>query len=1043
MSATGPHIEPTPLGPTLVETVRRLVGQAKAGDPLRRVTVVTPSFYSSFYLRRALAPGGLFNVDFARVDEIAEVLASDAIRERGSTALGRLQAAELVYAAAARSLGDETPLGRIRGHDATLKALHESFTQLSTLDDAALARFPTGRHFDDLRRAYLGYRAISSPFHDRHTVARFAAAALKRNDHPAIERFGTLVVLLVEAPPPQYRPIWNALVRLPAALVVVGLTGDSEADGLVTGLLEYPPTHPTAGGLPLATLVSAPNRTDEIKLVVRAVAGAARGGARLNRIAVLYADNSYGARLNDAFELAGINVCGPDPSLMAQTPHGRFLDGLFRIVEDGFSRDAAMNWLTSAPVRNPESGSETPSARWDAISRSAGITAGESSWERRLLDYATASEPGTGFKEDDEPSAAESRARRARAGHARQLARFMGQLATDLLRPISTWEQAADWLRGMIAGYLEPPGDEQGKQRREWIDELIDRIDSLEDLQGTSTPTFERLATIVRSELDRPLRSSRSLGTGVCVGSLTEAVGCVFDTVHVVGMREGLFPPPDRADPLLPDDARELLDPDGFVLPGRKVRRAIQRRRFLAAMGVASSVVLYWPRSERGALRESAPAPWFVEQARRHPNSEQIQAGELLKGRGESVTRMESDAIASGMPDSAGDLAEYDVALALLWRLGGHSAQRFPLITADGSAIGQALALLQDRGSTSWSRFDGNLSGATGGFAAPVGPVSATRFEKYAACPFRYFLGELAGVEPTEKPEDQLTLTALARGTLVHRILEQFVKDRGKGSERSLEKQRELLGDVARLEFRQFEKESTTGHPALWALEQRRILRNVARWLDVESRHMASTEWGTHHVEKEFGTGKPGALSPVRVELDDGRVVEFRGVMDRVDISRDESLATVFDYKTGSAAGYSGLEKDPVLRGTKLQLAVYSAAVRRAFPSAGEIRSSYWFVFEDPGKQLIPADGRFDHAEGASRLREVVEVVSDGISRGAFPARPGLAAYSAAGGSFKNCSYCEYDRVCPTQRQRQWTRKRGHAALENYVRLTGDLEEDE
>ena len=51
---------------------------------------------------------------------------------------------------------------------------------------------------------------------------------------------------------------------------------------------------------------------------------------------------------------------------------------------------------------------------------------------------------------------------------------------------------------------------------------------------------------------------------------------------------------------------------------------------------------------------------------------------------------------------------------------------------------------------------------------------SATAFETYAACPYRYFLSRKLRVEPTESPEEQQTLDPLVFGTLIHKILEIF-----------------------------------------------------------------------------------------------------------------------------------------------------------------------------------------------------------------------------------------------------------------------------
>ena len=55
--------------------------------------------------------------------------------------------------------------------------------------------------------------------------------------------------------------------------------------------------------------------------------------------------------------------------------------------------------------------------------------------------------------------------------------------------------------------------------------------------------------------------------------------------------------------------------------------------------------------------------------------------------------------------------------------------------------------------------------------------VSATRLERWATCPFAYLVGDVLGVEEVENPEDELKITPLERGSLVHEVLDVFVNE--------------------------------------------------------------------------------------------------------------------------------------------------------------------------------------------------------------------------------------------------------------------------
>ena len=53
-------------------------------------------------------------------------------------------------------------------------------------------------------------------------------------------------------------------------------------------------------------------------------------------------------------------------------------------------------------------------------------------------------------------------------------------------------------------------------------------------------------------------------------------------------------------------------------------------------------------------------------------------------------------------------------------------------------------------------------------------PVSASRLEMWARCPYQYFLARSLGLEGLPEAESE-EISALDRGSLVHRILERFV----------------------------------------------------------------------------------------------------------------------------------------------------------------------------------------------------------------------------------------------------------------------------
>ena len=128
--------------------LRRLIDSVRGERGLERITVVTPTNQASFYLRRALARDGLFNVDFKRLEDVAEQLAG---RDFTAPPLHDLQASELVFGAA-RDVAPGTKLG---GEDVSPQlqtALHSTFRELELLDRPQLDKLAAQ---SDVQRFFL------------------------------------------------------------------------------------------------------------------------------------------------------------------------------------------------------------------------------------------------------------------------------------------------------------------------------------------------------------------------------------------------------------------------------------------------------------------------------------------------------------------------------------------------------------------------------------------------------------------------------------------------------------------------------------------------------------------------------------------------------------------------------------------------------------------------------------------------------------------------------------------------------------------------
>jgi ATP-dependent helicase/nuclease subunit B len=1029
------------------EALWRVVDDAKSADPLAPVTVAVPSTYAGLALRRALARrsghggGGLVNVRFLVLARIAELLGAPSLAAAGRRPLTGPLRAQAVRAALAVDTGI---FATVAGHPATARSLQTSFLDLRRAPEITLATLQQieGRP-ESVVRLYRAFRELTADFYDEEDLARAAGVAV-RDRAPALGELGHVVLHLPAALSPGEEELLAALAGTGSLTVVVGLTGDREADGPARELADRlarplgPAEEVIAPEVPARTeIVSAPDPDDEVREVLRLVVAHGSQGTPLHRIAVLYRlDEPYARLAQEVLEAAGLPWNGSSSRRLADSVAGRVLLGALELAETMLARDKVAAWLASGPVLDPNTGRPVPAYRWDTISRRAGVVSGPSQWRDRLAAFASETrERVEAERTGDDATGATLHRLESDADEADALAAFVAGLEQRLAPPEpSTWPALAAWAAGLLTAYLGGEG-----RRAAWpeveleaarrVTAAAESLTTLAEIPSETGPSVLRQA--LHSELDTPFERVGRFGQGVFVGRLAQAAATDFDVVYVLGMAEGTFPPRGREDPLLPDRDREA---SGVGLPLSRVRQAEERRDYLAALASAPVRVLCFPRADPRAQRKRLPARWLVESATALAGNA-LGAGELATLSAQPWYRVVPSFEAGvAHAEPAGSLTERDLRSLRRWRAAGRLLRRHPFVLAT-PALAAGVKASTARSSAALTSFDGLVGPLPDLRPSSEHPLSPTALEEWARCPFRYFLSRVLRLHAIERPEDTDTISAQERGSLVHAVLAAFIAEmpaRASPAQPWSPGERARLREIAEAHCDAAEARGVTGRAVRWELERRRIVREVTALLDTDE--AIRDELGVvpmpGGVERAFGFAGESDEA-LAVTLSDGRTVAFRGRVDRVDSAPDGSKVVVFDYKTGSGASYVDSEVD-LARGTRLQLPVYGLAMERQAPGP-DVEAYYWFTREP---RAYAFEGFALDDEHRAEFRRVLSVILDGVEGGVFPAYPGAPRSDGRGrDTWDNCCYCAYDRVCPPGRDQAWERKCTDHAVAGFLDL--------
>lgn len=232
------------------------------------------------------------------------------------------------------------------------------------------------------------------------------------------------------------------------------------------------------------------------------------------------------------------------------------------------------------------------------------------------------------------------------------------------------------------------------------------------------------------------------------------------------------------------------------------------------------------------------------------------------------------------------------------------------------NALRQGLAYQVDRAPLDKRRYFA-LYGRSG-----TTSTSVSRLERFNSCPCKYYASYGLGLAP--RPEFKLQTADI--GTLYHYILsevmQQLVQEHCVWADLTAER----LEPLVRRTLEQFAERglaeilADSGKNSYMA---EKIVAVVTQSLLDMAANLAAGSFQPRRFELSFG--ERNGLQPLRLELSDGRLVELRGVIDRVDVAAGSEAAFVriIDYKMQNKT----LSLSDIYYGLNWQLPLYLEAL--------------------------------------------------------------------------------------------------------------------
>ena len=986
----------TAFGAAAIERLGRVLEERRAGDPLAPAIVLVERPSAAIAIRRALGrrPGGIGAVDVVTIRQLIERLVTPALAVAGFAPIDDLELQAAIRSELAARPGR---FGAVASHRATEERLVSLYRQVDGIGYDALDRLHAAGSglAGDAMRVVRNVGRRAGPTCDDNHLVDLAIDELNRLPEGA---FGPIVIHLPDPTHPVEGRLIATLARRADCEILVGLTGDRTIDRRHLGRLagwsiqvgDGAPATPTAGGgdidVATASLLEVADPGDEVRAALADVSAHAALGMPLNRMAVLYAAaDPYASLLAEQLDAAGLAWCGPGHRPLASSVAGRFLLRILDLRHHGLDRASVMALLSSAPIT--VDARPVPYGAWDLLSRQAGVVDGDQ-WTSRLAELAA-------HLDGDDAQEIE-----ALRGFVELLAERLETDSAADTPAAGGWAIQVDAARSLLHDLLPAddhwPSDERAA--RESVESLLDEVARLHERGHDASP--EAFTSLVTAALDRVRMPGRPMGAGLLVAPLDEVAGLDFERVVVIGVADGIFPRNPRNDSLLPNSLR--AESNG-VLPAVEAIADHDVRNVAAALAGSRTRPLIL--TARGDLRSIRARAW--------PRS----LDPLIDDRATlpSHHRVLAD---HGRPVSIDDLR----LRALITHVDRGDPVHTHRLAGTDPVLAATLTRIRNRARPTLNRHVGRVS--PGAIDPGDRLLSATALETYASCPRSYLFGRVLRLGDDERPERIDEITPADRGTLMHAVLERFVAeaiDAGAvphPGETWPPEQRARIHQILDEEINAAQARGITGGRVNTLILHRRMSVEVDLFLVADDKLRAERRSTPITVEIGFGIDD----EPSDVDLPDGRSLRLRGRVDRVDATDDDGVL-VIDYKGGSRRAFTGLDDDPLDGGRRLQLPLYARVVADKLGRHGPRTALYWLTkFGDV--KPVELEGDLE-----SELDRTVAAALDGIDEGLFPGVPGEPV-GWPRLTFDNCRYCDFDRICPTDRQGEWERVRDDPALD-------------
>ena len=448
------------------------------------------------------------------------------------------------------------------------------------------------------------------------------------------------------------------------------------------------------------------------------------------------------------------------------------------------------------------------------------------------------------------------------------------------------------------------------QEYKESYEILINVLDEIVKIFKDENITINQYSNILKQGL-----KASSLGKipgtqdQVIMGDVDRSRSHKVDTIFIIGLNDGVYPSINKSEGFLGDEDREYLKEQGIELAKGTLENLYDDNFNIYKAFTTAERELHLSYSsadtEGGALR---PSIYITKIKKMFPN---------LKETSDVITQKyeitNQKATYEALIEKLAKIQEKE--LEPEWK------ETYRYFENEASWKNK---LEKDLQGLSYTNIPQNIETTTiEKLYGNVLKTSVSKLETYKKCPFSYFLKYGLNL----KQKEELKIQNFDTGSFMHEIIDLFfnqVKEEnikltellGEG-----EKIRKIVNQIVetKLDYGKYRFTATVKYKILI----QRLERMVTKALKYIVESLVYSDFNVEGTEVEFDNGKE--YKPIEITLENGKRIEIRGKIDRVDIARtsDGNYLRIIDYKSSAR----NVDLNEVYAGISIQLLTYLDAI--------------------------------------------------------------------------------------------------------------------